>query len=383
MGVVAACLALSTPLATGLTPALASHLGAAGAAAAHPATIGGPQLAGRGLVVNYPAGSQRHLPKVPASAYVIADGGTGQVLAAKDPHGLYRPASTLKILTADALMPALKPDQEVVASRRAADVTPSKVGLIQGHSYRVSDLFKALLMISANDAAIALAQATGSFDHGVGMMNAEARRLQADDTVAKRPNGLDEKGQHVSAYDEALFARQALTLPAFMHDESLRVATFPVKRHHKPAKLWNQNEMLSTYRGDLGAKIGWTTKAKTTFIGWARRGGHTLIVTILHCRPLVEMTYAARLLNWGFAMEGKVKPVGVLVRPLPAVAKAHHTPAPRPPRPARPVARLAGPSGLRDVPLAAGIGALGLIVLTGATVLLLTRRRGTRGKPAE
>jgi D-alanyl-D-alanine carboxypeptidase (penicillin-binding protein 5/6) len=380
-GGVAACLALSTPLATGLTPVLASDVAASGAAASHALTIGGPQLAGRGVIVNYPAGSSRHLPKVPASAYVIADAGTGQVLAAKDPHGKYLPASTLKILTADALMPVLKPDQEVVASRRAADVTPSKVGLIQGHSYQVSDLFKALLMISANDAAIALAQATGSFDRGVAMMNAEARRLQADDTVAKRPNGLDEKGQHVSAYDEALFARQALSLPTFLHDEGLRIATFPVKRHHKPVKLWNQNEMLSTYRGDLGGKIGWTTKAKTTFIGWARRGGHTLIVTMLHCRPLVEMTYAARLLNWGFAMDGKVKPVGALVRPLPTVvAKAHHAAAPRQ---ARPVARLAGPSGLRDVPLAAGLGALGLVVLTAGTVLLLTRRRGTRGKPAE
>jgi D-alanyl-D-alanine carboxypeptidase (penicillin-binding protein 5/6) len=365
---VATCLAVATPLATVLSPAAASHV----------VPVGGPQLAGRGVIVNYPAGSHRRLPKIPASAYVIADAGTGQVLAAKDPHGLYRPASTLKILTADALMPRLKPGQLVVASRRAADVTPSRVGLIQGHSYKVSDLFKALLMISANDAAIALAQATGSFDRGIGMINAEARRLQADDTVAKRPNGLDEKGQHVSAYDEALFARRALAIPALMRDESLRVSTFPVKRHHKPAKLWNQNEMLQTYRGDLGGKIGWTTKAKTTFIGWARRDGHTLIVTILHCRPLTEMTYAARLLNWGFAMDGKVKPVGTLVHPLHTVARAHGSPATGQPHP---VARLAG-SGLPGVPLVAGLGTLGLAVLTGVTIVLVTKRRGTRGKPA-
>ncbi|HEY1323414.1 MAG TPA: D-alanyl-D-alanine carboxypeptidase, partial [Streptosporangiaceae bacterium] len=304
----AACLAVATPMATGLAPA----------AAANPAPVGGPQLAGQGIVVNYPVGQHRHLPKVRASAYLIADAGTGQVLAAKDPHGWYRPASTLKILTADTLMPVLNPDQRVVASRRAADVEPSKVGLIAGHSYKVSDLFRALLMISANDAAIALAQATGSFDRGVGMMNAEARRLQADDTVAKRPNGLDEQGQHVSAYDLALFGRKALTLPALMHDESLWVSTFPVRRHHKPVKLWNQNLMLRSYRGDLGGKIGWTTKDKTTFIGWARRGGHTLIVTMLHTQPLTEMVYAARLLNWGFAMAGRVRPVGVLVPPLSA-----------------------------------------------------------------
>jgi len=102
------------------------------------------------VIVNYPARGGRRLPHVRASAYVIADAGTGQVLAAKDPHGLYRPASTLKVLTAITLMKALKPNATVIASRRAAAVEPSKVGLIAGDRYRVSDLFKALLMISAN-----------------------------------------------------------------------------------------------------------------------------------------------------------------------------------------------------------------------------------------
>jgi D-alanyl-D-alanine carboxypeptidase (penicillin-binding protein 5/6) len=316
---------------------------------------------------------------VRASAYLIADAGTGQVLAAKDPHGWYPPASTLKVLTAITLMPVLNPGQLVVASRRAADVTPSKVGLIAGDSYRVSDLFRALLLVSANDAAISLAQATGSYTRGVALMNAEARHLRAGDTVAKRPNGLDAKGQHISAYDLALFGREALTIPAFMHDESLPVATFLRRPHHRPVKLWNQNTMLQTYPGDLGGKIGWTTPAKTTFIGWARRNGHTLIVTILHCRPLVEMVYAARLLNWGFAMDGKVKPVGRLVRPLPAVASAAHGHRPPARHLPRPVARLAGP-GLPGGPLAAGLGTVGVAVLAGGAVVVLTRRG--RGRPA-
>ena len=90
------------------------------------------------MIVSYPAHGARRLPKVKASAYVVADAGTGQVLAAKDPHGLYRPASTLKVLTAIALMPVLNPDAAVVASRRAANQIPSKVGLVQGNSYQVS-----------------------------------------------------------------------------------------------------------------------------------------------------------------------------------------------------------------------------------------------------
>jgi serine-type D-Ala-D-Ala carboxypeptidase (penicillin-binding protein 5/6) len=349
------------------------------------APVGGPQLGSRGIVVNYPVkGHHRHLPYVAASAYVIADAGTGQVLAAKDPHGLYRPASTLKVLTAVTLMPLLNPEATVVASRRAATVEPSKVGLIQGDSYQVSDLFKALLMISANDAAISLAQATGSFEHGVALMNAEAHHLQAYDTVAKRPNGLDAKGQHVSAYDEALFARQALYIPALMHDEALRVFRFPRRPHHKPVKLFNQNIMLDTFPGDLGGKIGWTTPAKATFIGWARQHGHTLIVTILHCTPLTEMTYAARLLRWGFDMDGKVKPAGELARPLPrTAARPRQAAGPSPSHP--PVAphaalRAASPP-VPGVPLAAGLGTLALAVATGVAVALATRRGRRAGNP--
>jgi D-alanyl-D-alanine carboxypeptidase (penicillin-binding protein 5/6) len=349
----------------------------AGAAARERGPIGGPQLAGRGVIVNYPATHAKPLPKVKASAYVLADAGTGQVLAAKDPHGWYLPASTLKVLTAITLMPVLNPNANVVTTRRIADVVPSKVGLLAGHAYRISDLFKAMLLISANDAAMSVAQAAGSVAKGVAMMNAEAHHLQADDTVARRPNGLNGPGQHVSAYDEALFARQALAIPQFMQDELLRTARFPLKPHRKLITLYNQNTMLETYRGDLGGKIGWTTASKTTYMGWARRNGHTLVVTILHCKPLEELTYAARLLNWGFDEDGKIKPVGMLVRPLPA----HPPKAPQATRAkARPLPPPAKPA-LPGVPLLVGLGTLLLASLTGVTVLVITRRGRRAGSP--
>src|SRR6185437_12178668 len=178
--------------------------------------IGGPQLAGRGVIVNYSPGPVPKLPAIKASAWVLADAGTGQVLAAKNPHGWFRPASTLKVLTAISLIPALDPDATTVASKQATSVSPNIVGLLAGHAYKISDLFTALLTISANDAAVALTQATGSYARGMATINAEARHLRADDTVAVTPNGLDAPGQHTSAYDLALFGRQALTMPAFM-----------------------------------------------------------------------------------------------------------------------------------------------------------------------
>lgn len=345
---------------------------AAGAAVPRQArftVVGGRQLASPGTVVNYPSARSPRLPAVPASAYVVADADTGDVLAAKDPHGWFRPASTLKVLTAVTLMPVLKPDQVVVASRWAASMEPSKVGLVAGRGYRVSDLFRALLLISANDAAVSLVQATGSYAQGMAMMNAQAHHLQAYDTVAKTPNGLDARGQHVSAYDEALFARAALRIPEFMRVEALRRARFPVRAHHM-VTLWNQNTMLETFRGDLGGKIGWTTPARATFIGWARRDGHTLLVTILHCKPLTEMTAAARLLNWGFAMDGTIKPVGRLVRPLPATT-------PHPAQQPRHAAR-AGTAAVPPImPIAAA--SLSLAAVAAVAVAGLSRRRRRAG----
>jgi D-alanyl-D-alanine carboxypeptidase (penicillin-binding protein 5/6) len=301
----------------------------------HPAPVprtevGGPLLASRGIVVRYPSQEMRRLPAVPASAYVIADASTGAVLAAKDAHGLYPPASTLKVLTAITMLPRLKPYANVLATKRAASVEPNIVGLVPGHKYKVADLFHALLLISANDAAVALAQASGSFAKGIALMNAEAHHLQAYDVVAKQPNGLPAAGQVVSAYDLALIARRALQMPAFMKYDSMRTARFPLKRH-KHVLLVNQNYLVTKYRGGLGGKIGWTLKAGATYIGMARRHGVTLIVTILHARSLTEITSAERLLNWGFAMSGHVRPVGTLVPPLSAARPATTPTAAKPP----------------------------------------------------
>lgn len=305
---------LTRAIAVGVLTATAGTAGPASTAGTAPAVIGGPQLAGTGVIVNYPAGHAPKLPGIKASAWVIADAATGQVLAAKDPHGWYRPASTLKVLTAVALIPALNPASSVVASKLAASQTPNDIGLLAGHQYQVAELFTALLTISANDAAVALAEGTGSYARGMSLINAAARHLQADDTVAQDPNGLDEPGQRTSAYDLALIARQALTMPAFMKYDTVRGGLFPIKPH-KSVGLWNQNGLLTQYRGGIGGKIGWTSAAGATYVGMARRNGVTLIVSLLHCPALTEIISAEKLLDWGFAEDGKVKPVGTLVSP--------------------------------------------------------------------
>jgi serine-type D-Ala-D-Ala carboxypeptidase (penicillin-binding protein 5/6) len=332
--------------------------------------VGGPRLASRGVVVNYPSRSVPRLPGIQASAFVVADAGTGQVLAARDPHGWYRPASTLKVLTAVALIPVLNPDAMVVASKQATSTVPNVVGLVAGRAYEVSELFTALLTISANDAAIALTQATGSFGEGMALINAEARHLRAGDTVAVDPNGLDAPGQHTSAYDLALIARQALKLPAFLRYDRTTSQRFVVARH-KAVELYNQNSLLTTYPGAVGGKIGWTSAAGATYVGMATRHGVTLIVTLLHCPALTETGSAEKLLDWGFAADGKVTPVGTLVGPL--------QPPPASPAAAAPPARSGShrdPRASPSVLAAAGFSAAA--VLAAVLGFVYTRRQRLR-----
>jgi serine-type D-Ala-D-Ala carboxypeptidase (penicillin-binding protein 5/6) len=372
----------ATPPAAG---AAAGRESAGPASSAARQDVGGAELASPGITVHYPASGAVPLPQVPASAYVIADAKTGQVLAARDAHGLFPPASTLKMLTAITLIPRLNANATVLASQQAADTEEYDVGLIAGHRYKVSDLFDALLLISANDAAVALTQATGSLAKGMAMINAEAHHLQAYDVVAKQPNGLPAAGQVTSAYDQALIARQALAMPAFMKYDSTRSAEFPISPQ-RSVPLVNQNTLLTEYPGGIGGKIGWTEAAEATYIGMARRNGTTLIVTVLHCTSLQEITSGEKLLNWGFAMDGKVRPVGELVSPLPAVTTsrvARHPARRRAGAPATTAADAPASSGLPAAPLAATC-CLALIAGLGGALLLRQRRSpaaSARGAP--
>jgi len=294
-----------------------------GSASASPTTppVGGDALGVRGLV--RPDGTKAP-PKSKATSYVIADHETGQVLAAKNAHGHYLPASTLKMLTALTLIPKLDKNLTVRPSRNAVNQEGSAVGLQTRPIYKVDDLFKALMMSSGNDAAMALAETNGGLAKTMSDMNAEAKRLQANDTVAKTPSGLDKPGQRSSAYDLALIARAGLANPDFRRYISTRTAKFPAPK--KAYEISNHNKLLWRYKGMIGVKNGWTSKAMGAFVGAATRDGHTIIVSIMRHEGYF-WDEVAGLLDWGFAARGKVTPVGRLVDPLP-VQQAAPPPTP-------------------------------------------------------
>ncbi|MFI6501360.1 D-alanyl-D-alanine carboxypeptidase family protein [Nonomuraea typhae] len=294
---------------------LTALAGAPAGASADPASanpVGGDLLGSRGLVV--PEGVKPP-PKTKATSFLIAEAETGHVLAAKDPHGRYLPASTLKTLTALTLIPKLDRNQAIKPSRNAVNQEGSAVGLSTKATYKVHDLFRALMMSSGNDAAMALAEANGGLAKTMRDMNAEAKRLQANDTVAKTPSGLDKPGQSSSAYDLTLIARAGLANPDFRRYISTKTAKFPAPK--KWYEISNHNKLLWRYKGMLGVKNGWTSKAHGSFVGAASRDGRTIIVTIMRHEGYF-WEEVEDLLDWGFSARGKVTPVGQLVDPLPA-----------------------------------------------------------------
>ena len=334
--------------------------------------IGGRLLGGPGIVK--PAGVKSP-PKSGATSYVIADATTGEVLAAKNPHGRYLPASTLKTLTAVTLIPKLDRNLTVKPSLRAVNEEGSAVGLTPKPIYKVDDLFRALLLTSGNDAAMALAEANGGLTATLADMNAEAKRLQANDTVAKTPSGLDKPGQSSSAYDLALIAREGLANPAFLRYVGTKSAKFPAPKGYY--EIGNHNKLLWRYKGMIGVKNGWTSKALGSFVGAATRDGHTIIVTIMR-HDGYFWDEVADLLDWGFATTGKAAPVGHLVDPLPVLPAPQQISAPgvsAVPLTGAPTA--AGPGGtgrLFDF-LAIGAGVIG-----AAALLLYGTRRRNRGR---
>ena len=294
------------------------------ASAAGGAPIGGPRLGSRGVVVDPAA---RGLPTgITAQGWVLADPGTGQVLAARDPHGRFTPASTLKLLTALTEMPRLAPDRRVRPDAADLVVDGNKAPLEATTSLPARDLFAYLILRSANDAAKVIAHVDGGLAATLARMNAEARWLHADDTRALTPNGLDQPGQVSSAYDLALLGRAALANPelARLMRTQKMVVTGPTGR---PTTIAAENRLLQRYPGAIGLKTGYTVHSGGTFVGAARRGGHTLIVTLLHATPHYYPE-AEHLLDWGFAALGHVRPVGTLVPPGPA-ARAPAAPARR------------------------------------------------------
>ena len=361
-------------------------------------TIGGERLPRLGLQVGLPPGAAGP-PAVNATAWLVADLTTGDVLASSNAHVPLAPASTLKILTAITLAPRLDPKAVYTAVDADAAIDGTKVGLVPRSRYTVDDLLHGLMMGSGNDTANALATLSGGMPATAAAMAERADRLQACDTVPVNDSGLDAPGQVSSPYDLALFGRAALADRQVAALLRTTAYSFPAgggsfDATRKRYQIQNHNRLLRNYDGATGVKNGFTDIARGSFVGSATRGGRSYIVTLMRTEGR-NWHDAAALLDWAFAAGSSLRPVGRLADPLPPGAPSNcpaadgveastpvsgvpttelgADPATRPPLGAASNRTTARRDPTRPGPVAVGLVGLGLAGLVGAVGLARAR----------
>ncbi|HEX6230462.1 MAG TPA: D-alanyl-D-alanine carboxypeptidase family protein [Actinomycetota bacterium] len=241
-------------------------------------------------------------PQLRGRSAVLIDLDTGQTLLALDPAERLPIASLTKIMTAYLVLTRSRPGEVVTVSPAAASgrvVGVSTLGLQPGERIPVRELLYALMLQSANDAAVALAEhVAGSEDAFVEEMNREATALGLARSSFASPNGLDDRGLS-TARDLARLTRRAFGLPGFADIVASRFHQIPAPEGD-PRVVQNRNALLWLYPGAIGVKTGFTSAAGFCIVAAAERDDVRLLAVVLG-EPGEPFSDVAALLNHGFA----------------------------------------------------------------------------------
>lgn len=201
-------------------------------------------------------------------------------------HDRVLPASTTKVMTALLVLEKLSLDQYVTVSRRATQVEPTKLYLRPGERYKVRDLLYAILIKSANDASIVLAEAVaGSEAQFITLMNKRAKQLGAKHTRFANSNGLPTRkaSQYTTAYDMYLIFRKALQHEFFKQAIKYKYRTIYSKAGRKISLKSHNKILFKDWHQKIYGKTGYTRAAKACFVGTIEKGGDTLIIGVFGC----------------------------------------------------------------------------------------------------
>jgi D-alanyl-D-alanine carboxypeptidase (penicillin-binding protein 5/6) len=232
------------------------------------------------------------------AAAALVDIKSGQVLYERNGRGRRPVASLTKIMTALLVLEATDPGEKVVTSAFAASQEGAELGLRPGEVQPVRQLLYALMLQSANDAAVALSEhVSGSVGRFVLDMNRRVRRLGLRRTRFASPNGLDDTG-FSTALDLAVITREAYGRPAFGEVVRTKSRTI-VAPQGDPRHIQSRNALLWLYPGTVGVKTGYTTAAGFCIVAAARREGLRLMAVVLGS-PDEAYSDGAALLSYGF-----------------------------------------------------------------------------------
>ena len=227
-------------------------------------------------------------PALTCKNVIFSNSTKGKRLFGKDVERKVLPASTVKIMTALLVLERLPLDRYVTVGAAATNVQPTKLNLVPGERYKVGDLLYAILLKSANDASVVLAEAVaGSEEKFVDLMNQRARQLGARNTKFANSNGLPasskDRAQYTTAYDMYLIFLKALKHSFFREAIKRKYKTIYSSAGREIALKSHNKILFSGWKKEIYGKTGYTRAAGTCFVGTLNDSGNTLVIGVFGC----------------------------------------------------------------------------------------------------
>ena len=247
-------------------------------------------------------------PTIISPSAILINVDTGKVLYERAAHVRRPMASTTKIMTGILILESMDLNTRITVSKKAAETIEPKTWLKEGDVLTVEELLYALLLRSANSAAVALAEGhSGSVEVFVALMNAKARELEMTDTKFVNPNGLDKTGHYSTAADMASLARYAMANARFRSFVGTKSHTLSLPGRTAPLVIENTNRLLGQVSWVTGVKTGLTPKAEQCFVGSGTKDGISVISVVLG-QPLPDICFneSRALMEYGFSQYRQV-----------------------------------------------------------------------------
>ena len=250
-------------------------------------------------------------PVVTAPTAILIDAKTGKVLYEKNADERHYPASTTKVMTGLLAVLHGKMDEVVTVGENPPLIErgSSQIYLITGEQLTMEQLLYALMLESANDAAVAIAEhISGSVEEFAKLMNSKAKELGATNTNFVNPNGLHNDNHYTTARDLAMIAKYAMTLDKFRSVVKEVKYTIPkTNKQEERNYITNSNKLIwktydkFRYEYATGIKTGYTVKAKQCLVGGAKKGDMELISVVMGAEGQNIYSDTVALFEYGFA----------------------------------------------------------------------------------